>query len=163
MPGYTGVIFDPQGAVEVAADLVVGMILEPERAARLAQLDGTGSYSNLADTIEALLGASWYSEGGHEPALAAARRSVETVVLDRLIRLAESREAFAEVRATVLKKLTELKEYLSDYSAGESGQDQMYGDWARAEIDRFLGRPFSKPASRYDMKPPPGSPIGDSN
>ena len=163
MPGYTGVIFDPQGAVEVAADLVVGMILEPERAARLAQLDGTGSYSNLADTIEALLGASWYSEVAYEPALATARRSVETVVLDRLIRLAESREAFAEVRATVLKKLTELKEYLSDYSAGESDQDQMYGDWARAEIDRFLGRPFSKPASRYDMKPPPGSPIGDSN
>ncbi len=161
MPGYTGVIFDPQGAVEVAADLVVSMILQPERAARLTHLDGYGSFSNFADTIEALLGATWYSEGSHEPALAAGKRSVETVVLDRLIRLAETREASAEVRATALQKLIELKDYLSDYSAGGSDQDQVLGDWARAEIDRFLDRPFSKPGSRYEMKLPPGSPIGD--
>jgi hypothetical protein len=163
MAGYTGVIFDPQGAAEVAADLVVSMLLHPERAARLAQVNDHGSFLNFADTIEALLLASWYSEENHEAALAANRRAVETVVLDRLIRLAETGEASAEVKATAMQKLIELKDYLSDYIPGQVGRDQRHGDWARSEIERFLDRPFSQPGSRQEIQPPPGSPIGYPN
>src|ERR1700744_785236 len=66
-PARTGLTFDPEGAVESAANLTLELLFEPTRATRLVQYKdrqseepGGNASLGLDDVIEATLRATWY-------------------------------------------------------------------------------------------------------
>src|SRR5579864_1406468 len=62
-PHRTGLTFDPVAAAESAANLTAGLILHPERAARLVEYHAEdASLPGLDEVIDRLIGATWKAE-----------------------------------------------------------------------------------------------------
>jgi hypothetical protein len=97
--GRTGVTFDPQSAVDAAADLTVSLMLHPQRATRLVEYHARDSKNpGLDEVIDRLLTATWKSTRTN-PALAEVGRTVDDVVLYRLLSLASNDAASEQTRA----------------------------------------------------------------
>ena len=144
--GRTGIIFDPLGAAESAANLTVGLLLNPERAARLVQQ----TTPNLGETIDRLIGATWKVAGGHSPL----QQTIDSVVLYHLMTLAANANASEPVKAVAFSRLKSLRAWLE----GKPLKDPL-AELAIAQIRKFEQDPkevnVPKPAD-----PPPGQPIG---
>jgi hypothetical protein len=157
----TGVTFDPVGAAESAAALTVGLMLHPERAARLVQYHAEdNNLPGFEEVVDKLLAATWKAEpvlglGGQ------VQRAVDGVVLYDLMALAANDRAPLQVRATSLAKLVSLREWLAGQAPGENGMKAYY-QFAAAQIKRFENNPkeigVPKPSD-----PPPGQPIGQDD
>ena len=154
----TGLTFDPIGAAESAASLTVGLILNPQRAARLVQYHAEDPNSpGLTEVIDRLMAVTLRARPG--PGLAAeVQRAVGAVVLYDLMVLAANESATAEVRAIARFKLTALSEWATvDLNADEN--TRAFYAWAAEQVKRFETNPkdigIPKPA-----EPPPGQPIG---
>jgi hypothetical protein len=155
----TGVTFDPVGAAESAAALTVGLILNPERAARLVQYHAEdANLPGLDEVVDRLLAVTWKAEPVTGLA-AQVQRAVDIVVLYDLMVLAANERAPAQVRATALGKLTALREWAAA-QAPLDGTLRAFFQFAVAQIRRFETNPreigIPRPAD-----PPPGQPIGD--
>jgi hypothetical protein len=154
----TGLTFDPIGAAESAASLTVGLILNPQRAARLVQYHAEDPNSpGLAEVIDRLMAVTLRARPGPGPA-AEVQRAVSAVVLYDLMVLAANESAPAEVRAIARFKLTALSEWATiDLNADEN--TRAFYAWAAEQVKRFELNPkdigIPKPA-----EPPPGQPIG---
>ncbi len=157
----TGLTFDPLGAAESAASLTVGLILNPERDARLVQYHAEdGSLPGLDEVIDRLLAATWKAE----PALGLGgqvQRTVDSVVLYNLMVLAGNEKASPQSRATALAKLTALREWANSQAASDPTLKAFY-QFGAAQIRRFENNPreigIPKPAEA-----PPGQPIGEDD
>lgn len=136
--GRTGLTFDPIAAAEASANHTAGMLLHPERAARLVEYHARdASLPSLEDVIEAALVAT--AKAVPQPGLAGeVQRAASTVVLTHLMMLAVNDAVPVVVRAIAMSKL---------------------GEAQTAEVQRFLANPkefkIDKPVA-----PPPGQPIG---
>ncbi len=149
--GRTGLTFDPMAPVEAATNLTVGLILNPERAARLAQKPaGT---LDLAKVISRLLQATWDQGASSD----LTERTVDSVVVYQLMALASNADAPDEVRATALSQLRRLRIALES-TQGDTAWDAL-ASYTAARIKAFENNPkeidVPKPAD-----PPPGQPIG---
>jgi hypothetical protein len=155
----TGVTFDPVGAAESAASLTVGLLLNPERAARLVQYHAQDSnLPPLEEVIDRLIGATWKAEA--VPGLAGqVQRAVDGVALYDLMALAANERAPLQVRATALAKVTSLREWLAAQAPADAGL-KAYFQFAVAQIKRFETNPKEITVPR-PADPPPGQPIGD--
>jgi hypothetical protein len=112
-PGRTGLTFDPLGAAETVANLTIGLILNPERAARLEDYASRDeSYPGLGEVADRLISATWKADGLAGPA-SAIQRVVNDVVLYHMFRLAADDQAAPEVRAVAAMKLDGLRNWLS--------------------------------------------------
>ena len=158
-PAGTGLTFDPLGAAGSAAELTVKLLLDPERAARLAQQHAADAQQpSFAEVTDALLAASWKAQ----PKAGAARavqREVDDEVLAGLMALASNEQAAPEVRAMALEKL----EDLSKWAAAQPGADddeRAHRLWAVAQVRRFELEPFQLLKPTPPATPPPGQPIG---
>jgi len=153
----TGVTFDPIAAAESAASLTVGLMLHPERAARLVQYHSEdSSLPGLEEVIEKLLVATWRAE----PALGLGgqvQRAVNGVVLYDLMVLAANDHAPLQVRATALAKLVGLREWLGSQTPADASL-RAYQQFAIAQIKRFETNPKEIPLPK-PADPPPGQPI----
>jgi hypothetical protein len=163
-PRNTGLAFDAISPAVVAADLVVGNLLDPARAARLVEqraLDS--SLPGLAEVIDRLLRAASAANAtnGYEGEIA---RAVQHVVVDNLIALAE-RAPMPQVRAIATLKL---RQRMTAWAAQPPtppdarviSQIAMNG-YLADEIRRFLERPAT-PVQRPGIpEVPPGAPIGE--
>ncbi len=150
----TGMTFDPLGAAEAAADVSVEMLLNPQRAARLVEFHARDEKApGLEEVIEALLRASWESgvTAGYEGEI---RRTVDQVVLYRLMSLAANQQTSAQVRAVASWELGKLKTWLGTNYQGA------HGEYGVAQIERFLKDPKEIPVVK-PVTVPPGQPIGD--
>jgi hypothetical protein len=158
-PRNTGGAFDPIMPATVAADLAVGFMLSPDRAARLvAQKAVNPLLPGLPDVIDRLITA-----GFDAPAASAyqqeIRRSIANVVVTRLIDLADA-ASMAQVRAIALQKLRAIQTRVTAPATALSADIPMR-QLIAADIDRFLKRP-AEPARRIAPPgTPPGAPIGD--
>ena len=155
----TGLTFDPVGAAEAAAGITVGLILHPQRAARLVQYHSEdASLPGLGDVIDRLLGATWKAQPA--PALGAqVQRAVDGVVLYDLMMLAANETAPAQVRAIVFDKLIRLKTWLG----GQSSTDpelRAFHAYGVAQIRKYETNPKEISVPK-PMEAPPGQPIGD--
>jgi len=149
-PRFTGSTFDAISPAVVAADLTLSYLVDAERAARLIEqkaLDPNlpGFDDVLGRVVSAVFGAATSS-----PYEAEIARSVERVVVDRLMDTAASAR-MPQVRAIAQSAL--------------GGIVRMGGsDPARAlmaqDIDRFNARPAGAPLMTMPVAPP-GAPIGD--
>ena len=155
----TGLTFDPLGAAESAAALTVGLILNPERDARLVQYHAEDpGLPGLDEVIDRLLAATWKAE----PAMGLGgqvQRTVDSVVLYDLMALSANEKASPQSRATALAKLAALRDWSNGQSPADGSLKAFY-QFASAQIRRFEANPkeigLPKPAEA-----PPGQPIGE--
>ena len=161
--GYTGITFDPLGPAETVANLTVGYLLYPERAARLIQYQARNSeLPGLDEVIDKLVEASWKAPlktGLH----AEIQRVVNNVVLYNLMGLASYERAALQVRAVAGLKLKELQMWLTKeaYSAKLNDTSQKaHFLFALDQIELFLKDP-TRVKLTVPLPPPPGAPIGN--
>ncbi|PYS76040.1 MAG: hypothetical protein DMF66_16890 [Acidobacteria bacterium] len=152
--------FDPLAAATIAADLAVSGLLEPHRAARLNQYHSLDRVNpDFAEVAAALVARTWRPPAPKDAYLAAITRSVQGLVVTRLMDLAADADASVQVRAVATEQLRSL---LVNDTAMTSA-DEATNAHLRAtheDIERFLARP-AEPRKRTPPPPaPPGDPIG---
>jgi hypothetical protein len=160
--GRTGLTFDPEGAVEAAANLTLELLFEPTRATRLVEYqDREPGEPGLDDVIEATLKATWYAPrlGGLE---GLTQSTVEDAVLNHLLALAASSEASPQAAAQARAEAVKLKGWLKAQAgaAGASSEEKAHDAAAAQKIASFEEDPGKFKAAPA-LEAPPGQPIGD--
>jgi len=161
-PGRTGLTFDPQGAVESAANLTASLLIEPARAGSLVEYKlRDSSLPGLDDVINQTLKATWYAPRQVTITLAT-QLTVEDAVLRHLLALAASQSASPEAMAIAASEADQLHTWLKGKASDASAPALLHAHWlaAQNEIEGFSKDP-SKFASAGGLEAPPGQPIGD--
>jgi hypothetical protein len=166
-PGHTGSPFDPLGAAEVAADLTVGLILHPDRAARMVDYHSRNRrYPGFGDVLDQVVLFTWMSpyKSGK---FAEIQRVVNNVVLYNMMGLVAGEANAPQVRALAFQKLDELKRWLKQELNTVKDSKHVLTDsdqrahflYAVGKIELFQRDP-SKIAIPAPQSAPPGAPIG---
>lgn len=152
-PRTTGEGFDPVSPGAIAADVTIGFVLQPDRAARMvAQHAVDPSLPGLEEVIDHLVKATFDAPTAN-PYEAEVRRAAERVLVDRLTWLAAAAQN-AQVRAMASLRLQRLADRIRvDGSKGEA--DIAQHTLLAADIERFLERPADTAVML------PAAPIGD--
>jgi hypothetical protein len=143
-PRRTDPTFDPIAAAMTAADISISALLDPARAARVAQQENNLTLREITDALNVFA-----SRQGPMP------RATRTVLLVRLASLANDREADPSARAEARDALRRLSERLTDVS---DHAETVHRRATRDEIERFLARPETWQAPVLPAIPP-GPPI----
>jgi hypothetical protein len=157
-PRYTGSMFDAITPAMVAADLTIGAILTPGRAARLVEqhaLDKTmPGLHGVIDQILAATSGKAYANGYE----AEVGRAVQRVVIEHLMNLAGN-AAMPQVRAIATMKLQQARTAATQVTANTPAG--AHAALIAADIKRFLERPAQPAAPTSIPDAPPGAPIGE--
>ena len=166
----TGESFDPIAPATIAAEVTIGFVLQPDRAARMvAQNAIEQSRPGLGEVIDRLAKAAFDQAvtGNYE---AEVKRAVERVLVDRLAWLAAVAPN-PQVRAIASLKLDQIATRVRP-AGGTSAAANALNESERAhrmllaaDIKRFLERPMNDAMSARIIPPlaaPPGAPIGDT-
>ena len=159
---HTGLTFDPYMPAATVASLVFGLILHPERAARLTyQHDFDPTLPDFESVLEAVSSATWGVRVPDNAYDAELQRVVQQVWVDELLSLAANQQAAASVRAMALQKLQEFHEWLIE-NPGSTRDEETWAHRGMVldDINRYLLRDYSPDDVRDQVTPPPGSPIG---
>jgi hypothetical protein len=155
----TGLSFDAVRPASTAADMVVSLLLDDDRAARLVQqnaLDPTqpGLDQVLSRLVSATFGAT-PADGYH----AELGRAVQRIVVERLMDMAAS-AGMPQVRAMAAFQLGELGRRLGAAPAGAAVSERAHRQLLASEIRRFSERDWEQSTRVRRPVLPPGSPIG---
>src|SRR5512143_2616406 len=103
--------FDELGAARSLAQMIVDMILQRDRAARLVEFAtrGDGPHLTLAATIDRLSAATWEAPAPMSAKLAALQRVTQRAVIEKLLTLAADADAATEVRAMAELKIADMR------------------------------------------------------
>jgi hypothetical protein len=153
LPAHTGVAFDPIAAAESAADFVLEILFNPERAARLVEYHARADTPSLAEVIDAALDVN-------RPGSASAHRAIQTEVqaavyartVEALLTLAADPKSSVEVRAITNAKLEDVRRRSDANSPLEA--------YLIHRIKQFQDDPAKFVAAK-PIEAPPGMPIGD--
>jgi hypothetical protein len=148
-PSDAGTVFDQLAAARALAAHVVGQLLAPTRAARLAALAGRdAAQPGLEQVVSRVIERTHDGAAAREHA--ALRRAAERVVLDELFALALHERATPEARAGAewgLRRIAALMK--ARVPAGRT--EAAHRDQALADVARFfehrLGPPRREPAA----------------
>ncbi len=147
--------FDQIGAARMLADMVIGNLLSPRRAARLVAFHARQEDApSLEEVIGRMVERTWVVPQGHP-----LRRAVQRVVVDRLIALAATPDATVEARAAAewgLRRILDIVQNQDRVLPDEEAHRAL----AWADIDRFLNRRDPGTARSAPRPAPPGTPIG---
>ena len=165
----TGEAFDPIAPAAIAAEVTVGFVLQPDRAARMiAQNAVEQSRPGLGEVIDRFVKATFdqTTNGNYE---AEVKRAIERVLVDRISWLAAVAPN-AQVRAIASLKLEQIANRVRPTGTAAAAGSATESDRAHrmllaADIKRFLERPMNDAMSSRIIPPlaaPPGAPIGDS-
>jgi uncharacterized protein DUF4953 len=155
---YTGDTFDAISPAAIAADVTIGFVLEPDRAARIVQQHAVDpALPGLEDVIERLRQAT-FSADTATPYELEIRRATSHALVERLMWLAAG-APMPQVRALATGALTRIQGQglTSRESADSVAQALMASD-----IKRFLERPMEAMKTPVTPDAPPGAPIGDT-
>lgn len=161
-PRTTGEGFDPVSPGAIAADVTIGFLLQPDRAARMvAQHAVDRTLPGLEEVIDRLVAATFEAPAS-TPYEEEVRRAAERALVDRVTWLAQAAPN-GQVRATASLKLQRLAERLrATATDGAAEADVAQRTLLAANIRRFLERPYADQARLMPTAPaPPGAPIGD--
>lgn len=154
--GHTGATFDPLAAAASAADITLDFVLQPQRMARLVnQRSRNASLPGLEEVLDRLIAVTWGAPLPQDAAVAEVQRTVQRVVVDRLMKQAGSRQNAPAVRAILTARLESLAESLE----GREGRTP-HESLALEDIRRWLDRPYGATEPTPVPGAPPGSPIG---
>lgn len=155
--GKTGVTFDPLSAASTASDMVLKLLLHPERANRLllqASLDSQFVESNmdLEMVLTRLVASTIYktSDLYYEDQV---QQAINENVLKYIMNLAVNEASYFQVRAIAHNLLLEIKKSLNGYR-------DVHSKYNVTLIDQFLKNP-EKFKLENAPKIPDGSPIGN--
>jgi uncharacterized protein DUF4953/uncharacterized protein DUF5117 len=154
---YTGEVFDPISPASAAADVTIGVVLSPDRSARMvAQHAIDPTLPGLEDVIDSLRKATFLAPAAnsyeHE-----IRRATAMVLVDRLMSLAAG-APMPQVRAIASAALSQIQN--TRFSINTAPGDAAAGVLIGADIKRFLERPLAPVAMPSLPDAPPGAPIG---
>ncbi|MBI3426152.1 MAG: zinc-dependent metalloprotease [Acidobacteria bacterium] len=151
--------FDPLGAAAIAADLTLGALLEPSRAARLQAFHAEHSANpDFKEVADAIVSATWKAPRPAQAQQVAIAETVQSQVVTRLMELAANGEASAQVRAAANQVLRELSAWLGTPAAIKL--NPAHRNTALEDIKRFLNRPDATFKATTPLPTPPGDPIG---
>jgi hypothetical protein len=155
--------FDALSPGETAANMTIGLILHPARAARLVEYHARdNSYPGLGEVIDKLFSATWYSDYGKGYA-AELRRTTDAALLYQLMSLANNSNASTESRAIATLKLYELRDWLAARVKQSKDESQKaLQTFAISQIKLFETDPKQLNLTR-PADPPDGPPIGDED
>jgi hypothetical protein len=165
--GYTGLTFDPAGAVEAASNLTASLLFEPTRASRLVEYHARNpQLPGLDEVIDQTLQTTWEAPR-QAGVLEQTQFTVETVILKHLMQLSISSQASPQARAIARAKLADLESWLTTQLDGQLEENDPTGvqaHWAASLDDIEL---FWKNPEKFTIKPPletpPGQPIGSDD
>jgi hypothetical protein len=154
LPARTGLTFDPIAAAESAADMTLGILFDPQRAARLVEYNARAHTLSLGELLDAALAVNApHAVPNAQPSLSAAiRAAVHARTVEALLRLAADPQDSSEVRAICHAKLNDIKRRSDVNSPLEA--------YLAHRIKQFQDDPEKFVASR-PIEAPPGMPIGD--
>ncbi len=166
-PGYTGLTFDPLGAAEVAANLTIQLILNPERAARLVDYHSRDKkYPGFGEVLDQAIAFTWKSPYKSRK-FAEIQRVVNSVLLYNMMSLVAYENNAPQVRALAFMKMEELKNWLKwQLNVRKDGEYLVTDPDQRAHFLYAIGKIelFQKDPSKITlpapMSAPPGAPIG---
>ena len=165
-PRTTGEGFDPVNPASIAAEVTIGFMLQPDRAARMvAQNAVDQALPGLGEVIDRLIKATFDqpTSGTYE---AEVRRAEERVLVDRVMWLAQSAPN-AQVRAIANLKLDRIRQRSATgatAAAGMGDSERAHRQLLAADIKRFMERGMVDAMGGKILPPspaPPGAPIGD--
>jgi hypothetical protein len=155
---YTGETFDPISPAAAAADVTIGSILSPDRAARMiAQHALDPSLPGLDDVIGSLRKATFEAPVA-SPYEREIRRVTGRVLTGQLMSLAAN-APMPQVRAIATAHLAHLQ--TTGFTSNTDAADGPAQALLAADIKRFMERPIAPIATPALPEPPPGAPIGD--
>lgn len=156
-PSRMAMIFDPVAIAETAADITISPLLQHERAARTIEFNARDqSYPSFEEVVDTLIDRTWRASPPTDPHMAEVARSIENLVVDRLIQLASNQRAAPAVRAVATSGLRNI---VAGLTSPESPDESHFAE-TEARINRFLNRPWDPEEQPAFLEPPPGSPIG---
>jgi len=151
----TAPAFDALGAAGTAAGLVIDGLLQSERLGRMAAFHRVNPELPGVDEVLDRLIEQVFGEGSSE-----IDRLVQSVLVRRLIHLAERRELRSTLRARVEESLRDIRDRLGAITETDAAG---HAEFLAGEVSRFLGRPANPAAGSWvPSQPPPGSPIGSA-
>ena len=155
----TNPVFDPLGAAEIAADMTISGLLEPNRAARLITFNARDKANpHFREVVDALVKATWKTPAPVEAKQTAIQRVTQSLTVTRLMDLAANPDAQPQVRATATEALRALQTTLKRMPA--IGDAAAHNRATIDDIERFLTRPDQPRKQTAPLPTPPGDPIG---
>ncbi len=156
----TNPTFDAVGAAEIAADLTISGLLEPNRASRMIGQNARNKTSpHFREVVEALIKATWKTPISVDEKLAVIQRAVQSLTVSRLMDLASNSNAHPQVRAVATEALRDLLGVLKRTLS--SGNNAAHFRATADDIERFLTRPDAPRKQTSPLNTPPGDPIGN--
>jgi hypothetical protein len=158
---HTGLTFDPVAAAESAADLTLGVLLNPARASRLIEyhMRVQGSLS-LRVVLEAVSTAvAERTEGGHTMS-SEVERAVEFRALEAMLSLAVNPAASSQARAIARSHIEDVLKQFTSAAPLEDTAEAIHRAALIERIKRFEADP-AKFVPAPPVAAPPGMPIGD--
>lgn len=154
----TNPIFDAIGAAEIAADMTISGLLEPNRAARLIEFNSRNKdHPHFREVVDALLKANWKPVSDSKQI--AVQRALQNLTISRLMDLAANANAQPQVRAVATESLRGLLATLKKSVA--TGDTASHNRAMIDDIERFLTRPDASRRQTTILPNPPGEPIGN--
>lgn len=157
----TAPIFDTGLAIEVAADLTIANLLQPQRLSRLAQsASKTWNVALLLEALERQVLATGESDSEDDQRT---RRIVQAVFVNRLIRLADSKSAAVDVESIANQFIARHRDALQKARSNVDDRSMASAHYSNLinKLERHLNKPGTAATSRKLSEAPPGSPIGD--
>lgn len=161
--GRTSPAFDALAPAEAAAEIVISLLLQPQRAQRMIEYHARdANYPGFDELLDELLLRTWRAQPvpGYNGAV---QRVVNGVVLSHLMALAADEHTPGQVRALAFLKLDELKRWLrSQENVIKDSETRAEFFFAENQIDHFE----KNPAEVHVTAPAPlpaGDPIGSDN
>ena len=158
-PSEAGETFSLWTASRTLVGLVVGPLLEPERAARLT-LPNSRDALKFDGMTARLVDATWEAPPDDSPRRAALRRIAQRGVLDALMDLAARPEASTEVRSAVYARLERLRTRLRGRHSADAAAEA-HLRFSERDLAEFLEKPEVRKGRLPGPAPPPGRPIGE--
>ena len=158
--GETGPVLDALAPAGAAADLVVQLLLDGDRAARLVEQHALDpGQPSLTEVTGRLLEVAFGAPASSGYA-AEVNRVVERAVANGLLRLAATARS-AQVRAEAVDQVRQLWARLERGAGGLPPPERANRTMLAAELGRWLDRRWEPEALPKPVTAPPGMPIGD--
>ena len=154
LPAHTGLTFDPIAAAESAADMTLGILFDPQRAARLVEYNMRAHTPSLGEVIDAALEVNAPHAAANPPLdlRAEIRSAIYARTVEALLRLAADAKDSTAVRAICYAKLNDIKR--------RSDANSPLDVYLAHRIKQFQDDPEKFVAAK-PIEAPPGMPIGD--
>ncbi len=160
-PSHTGLTFDPIAAAESAADLTLGVLLDPARASRLIEyhmrVPASPSLRSVLEAVSSTVAER--PEAGHSMS-SEVERAVEFRAVEAMLGLAVNPAASSQARAIALYHIHDVQKQWTSTPMPQDTAEAIHRAALIDRLERFTHDP-NKFVPEKPIEAPPGMPIGD--